>query len=112
MTTHHSRSWFTPALAALTLVLGACGMFKKDPVPEPRISSPETVRDVPTPLRGTIGAEARVIGNESTLVSGIGFVVGLNGTGGLPMPETYAATLNASWGSTASGSPTTRPIRR
>lgn len=77
----------------LCATLAGCGAFKKKPVPKARVSSPTLVRDVPSPLRGTIGAEARVIGNESTLVSGIGFVVGLDGTGGLPMPEQYAAHL-------------------
>jgi len=87
--------WAGCALAVLaaSLMLGGCGMFKKKPVPQARVSTPTVVRDVPSPLRGTVGAEARVIGNESTLVSGIGFVVGLDGTGGLPIPEQYAAHL-------------------
>lgn len=78
--------------------LVSCGAFKKKPVPKPQRSTPTVVRDIPTPLRGTIGAEARVIGNSSTLVSGIGFVVGLDGTGGLPIPEQYAAHLEREMG--------------
>lgn len=56
------------------------------------------MRDIPAPLRGTIGAEATIRGVQSTLVSGIGYVVGLNGTGGLTMPEQYAAHLEREMG--------------
>ncbi len=55
-------------------------------------------RDIPSSLRGTVGAEARITGVEQTLVSGIGFVVGLNGTGGLTIPEQYAAHLERMMG--------------
>lgn len=79
-------------------MMGGCPRMKKflqrnDPVPTARASTPVNIRDIPTPLRGTIGGEATIIGNESTLVSGIGFVVGLNGTGGQTIPEQYAAHL-------------------
>lgn len=76
-----------------------CGRFrKKEPVPKARISTPQVERQVPSVLRGTIGAEARILGNNPTLVSGIGFVVGLEGTGGLTMPEQYAAHLERMMG--------------
>jgi len=68
-------------------------MKKKKPVPKARITTPTVVRDLPSQLRGTIGAEARIIGNTPTMVSGIGFVVGLDGTGGLTLPEQYAGHL-------------------
>jgi len=73
-------------------------MKKKKPVPKPRITTPSVVRDMPSQLRGTIGAEARIVGNTPTLVSGIGFMVGLEGTGGLTMPEQYAAHLEREMG--------------
>lgn len=73
-------------------------MKKKKPVPKPRITTPSVVRDMPSQLRGTIGAEARIVGNTPTLVSGIGFMVGLEGTGGLTMPEQYAAHLERMMG--------------
>ncbi len=40
------------------------------------------LRDVPDVYRGTIGAEASINGTEPQLVSGLGLVVNLNGTGG------------------------------
>lgn len=73
-------------------------MKKKKPVPKARISTPTVVRDLPSQLRGTIGAEARIVGNTPTMVSGIGFVVGLDGTGGLTLPEQYAGHLEREMG--------------
>jgi len=73
-------------------------MKKKKPVPKARITTPTVVRDLPSQLRGTIGAEARIIGNTPTMVSGIGFVVGLDGTGGLTLPEQYAGHLEREMG--------------
>ncbi len=88
------------ATGAITLgMMGGCKRIQKwrenrnTPVPKARTSAPLTIRDIPAPLRGTIGGEASIIGNESTLVSGIGFVVGLDGTGGMTIPEQYAAHL-------------------
>lgn len=86
-------------LAMSTLMMPGCRMFgNKKPVPKAQVSLPTNIRDVPAPLRGTIGAEARIVGNTPTLVSGIGFVVGLEGTGGLSMPEEYAAHLERMMG--------------
>ncbi len=84
-------------------MMGGCPRWERwkqrnDPVPKARVSAPINIRDVPAPLRGTVGAEATIVGNESTLVSGIGFVVGLNGTGGLTIPEQYAAHLERMMG--------------
>ncbi len=56
------------------------------------------VRDVPEVLRGTIGAEASFRGVEPVLVSGLGVVVGLNGTGGKPLPDRVAATMEREMG--------------
>lgn len=83
----------------LALAMGGCNRNKrKKPPPRPRQADTIVVRDVPTSLRGTIGAEAGVRGVQATLVSGIGFVVGLHGTGGLTLPEQYAATLERQMG--------------
>lgn len=86
----------TLLLVSATVETG-CNRNKK-PVPKPVISAPSISQDIPAPLRGTIGAEARVSGTEPTLVSGIGFVVGLDGTGGLTIPEQYAAHLEREMG--------------
>lgn len=84
------------AFISATMISG-CNRNKK-PVPKPVLTTPSISENVPTPLRGTIGAEARISGLEPTLVSGIGFVVGLNGTGGLTIPEQYAAHLEREMG--------------
>lgn len=82
-----------------TATMPGCRLLKKKkPIPKARITSPTVVRDMPSQLRGTIGAEARIVGNSPTLVSGIGFMVGLDGTGGLTMPEQYAAHLEREMG--------------
>jgi flagellar basal body P-ring protein FlgI len=78
------------------ITLGACK--NEEPIPRAQVRAPTVTRDVPSALRGTIGAEANVTGIQRTLVSGIGFVVGLNGTGGLTLPEQYAAHLEREMG--------------
>ncbi len=99
-----TRAW-TSAITLALIVIGSASMSgcqrwknRNKPIPKAEISAPTVIRDIPTPLRGTIGAEARISGNEQTLVSGIGFVVGLNGTGGLTIPEQYAAHLERMMG--------------
>lgn len=88
-----ARAGLAVVLAGMLAVLPACNRNKKRKPPAPRQAEQIVVRDVPSALRGTIGAEASLQGTEPTLVSGIGFVVGLNGTGGLTMPEQFAAHL-------------------
>lgn len=86
-------------LAVLAGALAGCNREKrKQPPPRPRQAEQIVLRQVPSALRGTVGAEASLQGVESTLVSGIGFVVGLNGTGGLTMPEQFAAHLEREMG--------------
>lgn len=93
---HAMRAVLLPSLIVSIALLPGCKNNK--PVPRPTIKAPSISRDIPTPLRGTIGAEATITGTERTLVSGIGFVVGLNGTGGLTIPEQYAAHLEREMG--------------
>lgn len=85
------------ALLVPALLQTGCNRNKK-PIPKPVVRAPSFSADLPASLRGTIGAEARISGIESTLVSGIGFVVGLDGTGGLTIPEQYAAHLEREMG--------------
>lgn len=76
------------ALAGLVLV--ACESkreIKQGNVPQAML------RDVPDVLRGTVGAEATIRGIEPVLVSGLGLVVGLNGTGGGELPVQVQATM-------------------
>ena len=61
--------------------------------PKPLPVAVQPARDVPSLLRGTIGAEVTFLGVEPTLVSGYGLVVGLNGTGGDVLPETIRVTM-------------------
>lgn len=67
---------------------GACDSTKKSA----RDVEP-VIRDAPAVLRGTIGNESTIIGVEPVLVSGYGVVVGLNGTGGGPLPVQIQATM-------------------
>lgn len=77
-------------LAVGALTLPACNRNSK-PKPRARTVEPVITRDIPTPLRGTVGAVSRLSGTTTTRASGIGFVVGLDGTGGLPVQEQIAA---------------------
>ncbi|MEM0982550.1 MAG: flagellar basal body P-ring protein FlgI [Planctomycetota bacterium] len=86
------RSLTLIALAAATLTaLALTGCSSSAPKRAVRATVPP--RDVPSALRGTIGSIAGIEGTSPALVSGIGFVVGLNGTGGQPVSEQYAATI-------------------
>ncbi|MFT3683901.1 MAG: flagellar basal body P-ring protein FlgI [Phycisphaerales bacterium] len=51
------------------------------------------IRDIPAPFRGTIQAEATLKGIDPVLVSGLGLVVGLDGTGGGPYPAPVQGTM-------------------
>lgn len=88
-----SRALVFALLPALALLPG-CGGEK----PKPIDVKPSVVRDVPPPLRGTVGSEVTFAGIEPVLVSGIGLVVGLNGTGGKPLPDQIQATMEREMG--------------
>lgn len=77
------------AVAGLPAGLAGCGETKTKDVKKVE----PVARDVPNVLRGTIGAEASFRGIEPTLVSGLGIVVGLNGTGGGELPVSVASTM-------------------
>lgn len=86
------------ALALCGVVFASACARNRKPPPRARAVAPAIDRDIPGSLRGTIGSESTVRGVAPMLVSGIGFVVGLDGTGGLPMPEEYAATIEREMG--------------
>jgi len=68
---------------------------------KPSVVEPVTVqpaRDIPSLLRGTVGAEASFSGVEPVLVSGYGLVVGLNGTGGDVLPDSIRTTMEREMG--------------
>lgn len=70
-------------------LLTACGASEPGRVVRAEVPA----RDVPASLRGTIGSQVTFRGVEPILVSGLGFVVGLNGTGGQVLNESVAATM-------------------
>lgn len=77
--------------ASMAALSGCGGPVKEAKRVDP---PPSVVRDVPQPLRGTIGAEATFRGIDSVLVSGLGIVVGLNGTGGADnLDQSVQATM-------------------
>ncbi|MBM4107939.1 MAG: hypothetical protein FJ255_03875 [Phycisphaerae bacterium] len=89
------RTW------SLMLVLGAVAGLQAcrgGPPPRPRAVTPSVIREVPSLLRGTVGSETTMNGAEPTLVSGYGLVVGLRGTGGLPLPPSIQATMERELG--------------
>lgn len=71
------------SLLALLIAGGlstGCTTGKKE---KPRAVRPTLPpRDVPSPLRGILASQSTIRGLEPTRISGLGFVVGLNGTGG------------------------------
>lgn len=71
-----------------SLDLGGCSDDKSK-----RTTVAPVVRDVPEPLRGTIGSVATIRGVDPQLVSGLGLVVGLNGTGGGDIAPQIQATM-------------------
>lgn len=71
------------------LALSACSSPKR----EAKTAEAAPLRDVPNVMRGIIGAEADIRGIEPVLVSGLGVVVGLNGTGGGELPVQVQATM-------------------
>jgi hypothetical protein len=77
--------------AGLAGLLGGCSSDHDKPKMAER--PPPVVRDVPAPLRGTVGVEASLRGADPTLVSGFGLVVGLNGTGGGDLPGPIQAAM-------------------
>jgi Flagellar P-ring protein/HEAT repeats len=80
------------AVAALAGVLVSCS------APPKAKSVQAVVRDTPPLLRGTVGTEVEFNGVEPILVSGLGLVVGLDGTGGDTLPDNIAATMEREMG--------------
>lgn len=66
-------------------------------------------RDTPSALRGTVGSQATLRGATPVLVSGYGLVVGLRGTGGRPLPENIAASMEREMGLKGIGRATDAP---
>ncbi|MEM1166679.1 MAG: flagellar basal body P-ring protein FlgI [Planctomycetota bacterium] len=84
----HLIAAFAGVLA--TLALPACGPTEADLTPRDPLGPG---RDVDPALRGTVGSQAIVSGLAPAYVSGIGFVVGLNGTGSGDVPASVRAWL-------------------
>lgn len=90
-----SRALVFVLVPAIALAFFAgCSEEKRKPIDV----KPTVVRDIPPPLRGTIGSEVSFAGVEPVLVSGIGLVVGLNGTGGKPLPDQIQSTMEREMG--------------
>lgn len=81
------------ALALCTLVLAACSGSQ----PQARRVEP-MVTDTPAAFRGVVGSMTTINGIQPVLVSGLGLVVGLNGTGGGPYPAAVQADMERTLG--------------
>ena len=84
---------FVTLLVAVLLAHGLMGCQRGAKRPPRAEAVTPVIRDVPTVLRGIVGAESTFGGTEPVLVTGYGLVVGLNGTGGGSLPEAVAATM-------------------
>lgn len=89
--TRSTRTALLPLLVAALVAWPIAGCSQPRRVRPAEVVAPP--RDVPAFLRGTIGAETVLRGTEPILVSGLGVVVGLNGTGGGEIPPAIARTL-------------------
>lgn len=91
--TQVSKSMLIQNLRAATIVLGTLALLGcQGAPPKPRAVAP-IVRDYPTVLRGTVGSESTIRGIDPVLITGYGIVVGLNGTGGGPLPAPIQGSL-------------------
>ncbi|MGH7133096.1 MAG: flagellar basal body P-ring protein FlgI [Phycisphaerales bacterium] len=94
-------TWRLTTPAALALLAAAVGLStfgcSEGEQKEARKSEP-VLRDVPAIFRGTIASEATLRGIDPVLVSGLGLVVGLNGTGGGPLPPDVMSTMERQLG--------------
>lgn len=88
---HTGATWRGLALTAVVLVCAAGLPVSAAEPKEPPARIP--IREVPETFRGTIGAEATIRGVEPTLVSGLGVVTGLKGTGGGELDAAVMATM-------------------
>ncbi len=67
------------ALAVGAIATPGCSNAPKQ---KPKLVRPAVKRDVPAALRGIIASQASIVGLKPIRIAGLGFVVGLNGTGG------------------------------
>ncbi|MFO0875617.1 MAG: flagellar basal body P-ring protein FlgI [Phycisphaerales bacterium] len=98
------------AACAVVLCLLACDNIEKvDKRPEPvKITKPEKKSidvDVPPIMRGTVAAEALVLGYRDVVVRGFGLVVGLHGTGSRQLPADVRAYMIQEMGRRGVGLP-------
>lgn len=93
------RGWIWTSIACLSFGAGLTLLNGCDSGPPKRATKvTPVVRNVPAPLRGTVGSEVTLEGIDPMLVSGYGLVVGLNGTGGLTLPDRIATTMERQMG--------------
>lgn len=90
--------WLTMLLAFLlpVVALPACGNTTVKKRRTERV--PIARRDTPSVLRGIIGSQATVIGLQPVRISGLGFVIGLNGTGGGTLNDNVAFHMEREMG--------------
>lgn len=106
------RARWTLARAPLALVVVATllGASCESAPKKAETVKPTITRDVPQLLRGTVGSMTTMRGTDPVLVSGIGIVVGLNGTGGDLLPDSVAATVEREMGLRGIGAPDTKGV--
>jgi hypothetical protein len=85
----------TLGTATLSAILSGC---ESGPPPRPIQVAPDRMLDVPVAMRGLIGSEVEFRNTSPILVSGYGLIVGLNGSGGLPLNDQVAAGMERQLG--------------
>jgi flagellar basal body P-ring protein FlgI len=86
------KTHLRPAVGLLAIALAALFSTSCSDTPE-AIEKTPILRDTPSALRGTIGAEVTFRGIEPVVVSGLGLVVNLNNTGGRPLQDRILETM-------------------
>lgn len=86
-----ARSLGFLGVCLLAFGLLACSSGNRRPQQSRQVTP--VVRDVPAVLRTAVGAQATLVGIDPVLVTGYGFVVGLKGTGGKPLPPDVAGSM-------------------
>jgi flagellar basal body P-ring protein FlgI len=85
-------------LTGLTGLIGLAGCESGSKKNKQTIPVQLELAEVPASLRGLIGTEVQFRNVTPTLISGYGLVVGLRGTGGLPINDAIAASMQRQLG--------------
>jgi len=91
-------AWLTLLFPAVLFMVTMPGCSNRT-VKKPRAQRVDVARrDTPSVLRGIIASQATVIGLQPVRISGLGFVIGLNGTGGGSLNDNVSVHMEREMG--------------